>query len=457
MNIRSSVFYSTAIFLASMSLVPTSHALDAGSLVQPSLERIRQRVEDRAERQIENRTERQVEQAIKRRAEQALQPPDSVLRHAPAKLPDRLPILSADGSEAFADVRVEDGWRAVEGQWLVMLGDDELGQLKQPGIHIIDQTRLADLGLRVVRFRVDKDLDSRAALKGLLPASLVERLDRNHIYRPEEGAAGGVSRRQVPPHAVCDRKVKVGMVDTAIQTNHPSFAGAHIIQKHFLDTTALATPFREPEAHGTAVASLLVGHGPDQTIAPLPGATLVNASVFYSRKQQASGATLMHLIRGLNWLVSQHVDLINISMAGPDNRLLARVIERITAAGVPLVAAVGNDGPAAPPLYPAAYPDVVGVTAVDSRHQVYRWANQGEQVDFAAVGVNVAVAQNGGGFTQLSGTSMATPIVTAQLACRVVNSQAPLSDLIQTLADRAVDLGARGRDPVYGYGFLTAD
>lgn len=456
MNIRNSVFYSTAIFLASMSMVPASHALDAGGLVQPSLDRIQQSVEDHAERQIENRTERQIEQTIKQRAEQALQPLDSALRRAPAKLPDRLSILSADGSEAFADVRVEGHWRAVEGQWLVMLGEGELSQLNQPGIHIIDQTRLAELGLRVVRFRVDDDLDSRDALKRILPASLVERLDRNHIYRPE-GEAGAGSAPQPMPEAACDSKVKIGMVDTAIQTDHQSFADAHIIQKHFLDSTALASPFREPEAHGTAVASLLVGQGPNQSAAQLPGATLINASVFYSRKQLASGATLMHLIKGLNWLVSQHVDLINISMAGPDNRLLARVIERVSAAGIPLVAAVGNDGPAAPPLYPAAYPDVIGVTAVNRRHLVYRWANQGNQVDFAADGVDVEVADSGGGFTQLSGTSVATPRVTARLACRLSGSKAPLQDLVNQLARQAVDLGERGRDPVYGYGFLAVN
>lgn len=452
MKTRNVIVYSTAIFLASLSVVPTGRALSAGSLVQPSLDRIQQQVEDRAERQIQNRTERHIEQSIKQRAEQALQPLDGALRQS-LTLPDRLPILSADGSDAFVDVRVDGGWRAVEGQWLVTLDADELGQLDQPGIHIIDQTRLEELDLRVVRFRVDDDLDSRAALKRVLPASLVERLDRNHIYRPES-ETGATSHRQAVPTAVCSSPMKVGMVDTAIQTDHPSFTGVRIIQKHFLDAATLARPFREPDTHGTAVASLLVGHGPEQGVASLPRATLVNASVFFSRNQQASGATLLHLIKGLNWLVSQQVDLINISMAGPDNRLLARVIQRVAAAGIPLVAAVGNAGPAAPPLYPAAYPDVIGVTAVDRHHRVYRWANRGDQVDFAADGVDVDVADSGGGITQLSGTSLATPRVTAQLACRLAVSKAPLPELVKQLADQAVDLGQSGRDPVYGYGFL---
>ncbi|WP_165495648.1 S8 family serine peptidase [Marinobacter halodurans] len=440
------LMYSIAIALVNLAVIPPGQALDTGNLAQPSLERIQQQVEDRAQRQVE--------QHIERRSERALQAIQDRLPQSPTDLPDRLPILSADGSEAFADVRVEHGWRAVERQWLAMLAPGELQQLKQPGIHIIDTTPLEQLDLRVVRFRVDKALDSREALSRILPPSLVERLDRNHIYSPqgEESATGG-NNMPSTSHS-CDTPVTVGMVDTAIQADHPSLAEAHIIQKRFLGNTPLADRFRAPRGHGTAVASLLVGRLPERDGIPLAGATLLNASVFFSREQLASGATLLHLVKGLNWLVSQQVDVINISMAGPDNRLLATVVDRLNAAGVPLVAAVGNRGPAAPPLYPAAYPGVIGVTAVDRAHRIYRWANQGDQVDFAAAGVDVSVAESGGGFTALSGTSMATPVVTARLACQLAGSSASLPEILDHLAAQALDLGKTGRDPVFGYGAL---
>lgn len=447
MQAKHATLYSTAVFLASLATVPTSHALDTGKLTQSR---------DLVEQQVERQAERQLERSIERQAERSsLKPPEARLRARLPDLPERIPILSADGSEAFADVRVEDDWRAVEKQWLIMLDGSELDQLDQPGIHIIDQTRLREIGLNVVRFRVDNELDSREALKRLLPDSLGDRLDRNHIYRPQSNS--GTNGSQLAPGPACENKLSVGMVDTAIHTDHPGFSKADIVQKDFLADTELGESFQEPEAHGTAVASLLVGEFPDQTSSRLPGATLVNASVFYSRDELASGATLTHLVEGLNWLVSQKVSLINISMAGPDNRLLAAVTERVSEAGVPMVAAVGNQGPASSPLFPAAYPHVVGVTAVDDDHQVYRWANQGDQVDFAAYGVDVPVASTDDTLGSQSGTSMAAPLVTARLACAIADNPAPLPDLIERLAEQAVDLGKTGRDPVYGHGLLEEE
>lgn len=441
--------YSTLIIVAGVAMIPTAQAGGTTSLIQPALDNI--------QRQVQNRAEQMVERAVERQATQTIQQQQlPSFPHDPAELPDRLPILAPDGSEAFADVRVENDWRAVERQWLVMVDNTGVGPLHQPGIEIIDRTALPALGLELVRFRVDAALDSRAALKRILPASLVERLDRNHIYRPQGDDRTDHPGQGSAADAACDQSLTLGMVDTAIQTGHQSLAGARIVQKHFLADTPLAQPFRQPEAHGTAVASLLVGRLPERAVAPLPEATLVNASVFYGRQQLASGATLMHLVKALNWLVSRNVDVINISMAGPDNRLLATVVRRVSEQGIPMIAAVGNQGPAAPPLYPAAYPGVIGVTAVDREHRIYRWANRGEQVAFAAPGVDVTVADSTGGFRSQSGTSMATPLVAARLACAMTAAPAPLPDLVQQLASQAVDLGEAGKDPVFGYGLLAS-
>jgi len=117
-----------------------------------------------------------------------------------------------------------------------------------------------------------------------------------------------------------------------------------------------------------------------------------------------------------------------------------------------LVAAVGNEGPAAPPLYPAAYDGVVGVTAVDNTRALYRWANRGQQVTFAARGVDVTVAHPDGGQVTNSGTSLAAPVVTALLACRLLRLSP--EQALQTMIDDAEDLGEPGRDPGFGHGFL---
>src|SRR2546423_11491012 len=96
---------------------------------------------------------------------------------------------------------------------------------------------------------------------------------------------------------------------------------------------------------------------------------------------------------------------------GPPNRTLAGIVQNVLARGHLVVAAVGNDGPAAPPLYPAAWPGVVGVTAVDPRHQVLVEAQGGVQVKFAAPGAGMAAARLHQGHALVRGTSFASTIV----------------------------------------------
>ena len=122
------------------------------------------------------------------------------------------------------------------------------------------------------------------------------------------------------------------------------------------------------------------------------------------------------------------------------------------------MAAVGNDGPAAPPLFPASYPEVVGVTGVDAKHKVLPEACRGEQVDFAARGCRRSRADVGGGFSEIRGTSFATPIVAALLAGSLQSPDpAKAREALATLASTAIDIGSEGTDPSYGRGLVGAD
>jgi subtilisin family serine protease len=88
----------------------------------------------------------------------------------------------------------------------------------------------------------------------------------------------------------------------------------------------------------------------------------------------------------------------------------------LAARGVPLVAAVGNDGPAAPVQYPAAYPGVVAVTGVDARNRALPEAGRATKLDYAAPGSDMAAALPGAGYARVRGTSFATPLVAARIA-----------------------------------------
>jgi subtilisin family serine protease len=159
------------------------------------------------------------------------------------------------------------------------------------------------------------------------------------------------------------------------------------------------------------------------------------------------------VIRGLAWLVQENVPVINISLVGPPNALLQRIVERTTARGHLIVAAVGNDGPSAPPLYPAAYPDVVAVTGVDGTGKALIEAGRGAFVAFAAPGADIDAASLPSGYSPVRGTSFAAPIVASRLALLLERpDRVTAARAVRELAGSALDLGRPGRDPVYGNG-----
>lgn len=396
---------------------------------------------------ITRQVQQKAQQLVERVGAQA-----ATIRERLAELPSVLPVLTSRGRKAFNDVALDDGSRAVAGQWLVTGTDSEIARLNQPGITILEHRKLSGLGMTVARFEVTAELDSHEALKKALP-DLADRLDRNHIYAPQaEAGAAGPGARTPQWRSLCSAPVRIGMVDTSIATDHPVLGNTKIVQKHFLALAEVDGELRAPRVHGTAVASLMVGNRQGQWPARLPEATVFNASVFYDRDRSLSGATLGHLLDGLDWLANQPLSVINISLAGPDNRLLAAAVNSLRKKSILMVAAVGNQGPAAPPLYPAAYKGVIGVTAVDASGELYRWANRGKQVMFAGPGVSAPVAHPDGGMTADSGTSLAAPVVTAALACRRAGLSA--DQAIEDLIANARDLGEPGRDTSFGHGFL---
>jgi subtilisin family serine protease len=168
----------------------------------------------------------------------------------------------------------------------------------------------------------------------------------------------------------------------------------------------------QPTGHGTAVASLIVGNqGVFRGAAR--GASLVVADVYGGSRAAGSASSI---VRALSWLVSKRPQVINISLVGPRNRIVERAINAVRARGINVVAAVGNDGPAAPPQYPASYPGVVAVTGVDGRGRALPEAGKAAHLDFAAPGADMAAALPGQGYARVRGTSFAAPLASARLA-----------------------------------------
>lgn len=209
-----------------------------------------------------------------------------------------------------------------------------------------------------------------------------------------------------------------------------------------------------PALHGTAVASLLAGHA-GRFRGAAPGAELYAADVFCGGP---TGGAVDEVAEAFDWLMHERVPVINVSLVGPANRTLESVVAGAVSRGYLIVAAVGNDGPAAPPLYPAAWPGVVGVTAVDARGRVLPEAERGPQVKFAAPGADMTAARTPRGYALVRGTSFAAPIVAGLLAQTLHSpDQAAAGEALSGLARRAVPRGAPGLDPAYGYGLVGAE
>ena len=242
---------------------------------------------------------------------------------------------------------------------------------------------------------------------------------------------------------------KLGIIDTQVNTNHSVLKNVKIASKSFV-----VGRYPEPQAHGTTVASIISGIS-NEYVGLLPGAPLYAASVFVEHPTEGLISTTTSLIKALHWLVLSGVKVINMSLAGPPNDLLQTALERTYHNGVIVVAAVGNEGPAAKPLYPAGYETVVAVTAVSKNHSVYRRSVRGAHVDLAAPGVNILHADFQGALAVSSGTSLAAPFVTAVLYKAKSTTNLENHTIVQQVYSSAIDLGPKGHDPVFGYGLVN--
>jgi hypothetical protein len=278
-----------------------------------------------------------------------------------------------------------------------------LALAQRAGFRILRDEQAGDLGIRMITLSLPRKMDVREGLKALRKAAPSLQADYNHIYEPAGGAllpATAAALAAAPARA----GTRIAMIDGGV-ASHPSLARAGIEQRGFNGSA-------QPTGHGTAVGSLLVGEqGPFRGAAR--GAQLFVGDV-YGGNPAAGSATA--IVRALGWAASKKPSVINISLVGPANRTLARAIGVLRARGMDVVAAVGNDGPAAPPQYPASYPGVVAVTGVDSNNRALREAGRSTHLDFAAPGADLAAALPGKGYTAVRGTSFAAPFVAARLA-----------------------------------------
>jgi Subtilase family len=340
------------------------------------------------------------------------------------------------------------GYEEVEGELLLLVDQDDVEKVLASQTLISAFHALPGLKMGLFKFSVSADQDIAEfslALAEQYDSAVVE---GNHLYTSQKTST------DLPVDCVplaCAKllgwparvsgAMRIGIIDTGIDLSHPALQSANITTKAFAQK-----PDNRSLAHGTAITSILVGNQTGLYQGLAPNAHIFSANVFSSRSLQASTEAIL---QAMDWMAQHHVAVVNLSLAGPPDATLEAAIKRLRENGNLLVAAVGNDGPAAPAMYPAAYDTAIAVTAVDTQNIIYRRAVRGDHVDLSAPGVGVLAAIPGGAYGPVTGTSIAAPFVTALLAYSSIEH-----NKLDALEANARDLGATGFDPVYGYGLI---
>jgi hypothetical protein len=331
----------------------------------------------------------------------------------------------------------DQGQPVVRGEVLaVSPGPEALARLRAAGFAVARQSPSEALGLALVTLTPPKGLSARAAVAQAREIDPGGDYDFNHLYAD---AGTGASPAASGGAATGERHGRAGLLDGGVDAGQTAFSGIKLQQRGF----AQGGP--RPSPHGTATASLLAAGGVGEIL----------AADVYGRGP--TGGSAEAIVGALSWMAQARVPVVNISLVGPANGPLGAAVKALVARGCLIVAAVGNDGPAAPALYPASYPGVVAVTGVDRRRRLLPEAGRAAHVDFAAYGAEVRVAAPGGRTVTARGTSYAAPVVAARLA-RMTDAADPAAAqrAVGRLADQAVDLGAPGPDPLYGHGLVEA-
>ena len=299
-----------------------------------------------------------------------------------------------------------------------------LAAARAAGFAEIGRDQLGSLGLAIVRLSVPRRMDLAEAEDLLARAAPGVEIAPDNLHF-QSGTASLPVLQAASSAAAALIATPVGVIDGAPRQPVAALRG-------FAQGAPLASN------HGSAVVSLLEG----------AGARNLRVADVYGR--DPAGGNALALVRALDWLIGGGARVISISLGGPNNAAVGKAIAAAQRRGAVIVAAVGNDGPAAPPAYPASYPGVLAVTGVDGRGRPLIEAGRALHLDYAAPGADMLARNKGGKWARVRGTSYAVPLVAARTAAAIDRG----GSWRAALDREAEDLGPRGPDAQYGRGLL---
>jgi subtilisin family serine protease len=497
------------------ALAESREAERAREQAQQAAERAREQAQQAAERareqaqQAAERTREQTQQAAERSREQPRQATETAEQRSSTKdQPHAEKSASVRKREEHGKSRNDqddDGPPKTMVELIKrMTASGPKGRhIDRPGSHALASSEILAVGLRpeaiararamgfrigtssrghgsghVVRLVPPAGLDAASARDLLRSEMLGGRVGLNYAYRPYRSAGEEKDDTSLRPRNVqrasvggcdaarcygptiigwqpqlqsCTTSVRIGVIDTSIDRDHPAFRERNVEIGNFLPKGAVRTI----NWHGTGVLAVLAGSPNSGTPGLVPDAHFFAADVYHADGAGQPIADTASLLDALDWMRGSKVNVVNMSMSGPYDELLQNAIADMSSRGVVFVAAAGNGGPNAPPSYPAAYEQVIAVTAVDKNLRSYIHASHGDYIDVAAPGVGIWTAIPDVLEGYQSGTSFAVPHVTAIVAAAYGQVEDKSKQgFLRALAIR--DLGPAGRDPIYGRGLVTA-
>lgn len=268
---------------------------------------------------------------------------------------------------------------------------------------------------------------------------------------PAQVIPWGISKVNAPQawSAGTGAGVKVAVIDTGIDTSHADLK-ANI--KGGYNAINPTRSYKDDNGHGTHVAGTIAAlNNSIGVVGVAPSASLYSVKVLGAN----GSGYLSDVIEGIQWSVANGMQVANVSLgSSSDSQAMHDAVIQAKAAGLTIAAAAGNVS-GAPVIYPAAYAEVIAVSATDASNNLAYFSSYGPQVDLGDPGVSVYSTYNGGGYATMSGTSMATPHVTGSAALVIGSGLASTPDQVKSrLEGTATDLGAAGWDIYFGSGLV---
>jgi Subtilase family len=340
------------------------------------------------------------------------------------------------------------------------LTDAEADELaRRHGLRRIESRNFPLIGATIGLFRitdrrsyetVSRELATDAGIRSVQPNFRYLLQDQGAPQTEGDPAQYAIAKLRLPEaHKLAHgADVRVAVIDSGIDVRHPELAGS------IAETFDAAGSNEGPHVHGTGIAGAIVSHARLMGGAPAARILAIRAFVVASGGVQSNSFAIL---KGLDYAAAHGAQIVNMSFAGPKDALVERGLAGLAAKGIVMVAAAGNAGAKSPPLYPAANPNVIAVSATDAQDHLFAASNRGGHIAVAAPGVDIFLPAPDQKYQITSGTSFSAAYVSALAALMLERNPALTPQELRAILTRtARDLGSPGRDDLFGAGEADA-